>query len=141
MKKKSYLLTHLQSDCTASKFKKYSHTHNQSSMDFNKGNVFEGPCRSDFEEDSHRKSKNNNKDTVAVNYDKQLDVEISGLYLLLSRLYVSIKNYNAAVVYYQKCLTYNPRAMEAVLELASLYYARHSSKHCLEWLEKSISFL
>lgn len=54
---------------------------------------------------------------------------------------MSIKNYNAAVIYYQKCLTYNPRAIEGILELASLYYARQSSKHCLEWLETSISYL
>lgn len=44
MKKKSYLLAHLQSDCTASKFKKYSHSHNQSSIDFNKGKIVEGVC-------------------------------------------------------------------------------------------------
>jgi hypothetical protein len=36
MKKKSYLLSALQPESTANKFKKYSHTHNLTSMELNK---------------------------------------------------------------------------------------------------------
>ena len=56
------------------------------------------------------------------------------MYLLLSRLYVKIKSYDAAMNFYKKCLGPNPRKVEAILELASLYYSRYNSKKCLQWL-------
>lgn len=59
---------------------------------------------------------------------------MTSLYLLLARSYIKIKSYDLAISAYKKCLHVNPRKMEALLELASLYHLKYSSKRSLEWL-------
>lgn len=60
---------------------------------------------------------------------------MTALYLLLARLYIKIKSYDLAINAYKKCLEVNARKIEALLELASLYYIKYSSKKSMEWLE------
>jgi tetratricopeptide (TPR) repeat protein len=60
---------------------------------------------------------------------------LTSLYILLARSYIKIKSYDLAIGAYKKCLEINPRKIESLLELASLYHLKYSSKKCLEWLQ------
>lgn len=60
------------------------------------------------------------------------------LFLLQARLYIKIKSYDLAINCYKKCLKINPRKIESLLELASLYYLKYSSHKSLEFLENSL---
>ncbi len=53
----------------------------------------------------------------------------------MARSYIKIKSYDMAITTYKKCLEINPRKVEPMLELASLYHLKVSSKKSLEWLQ------
>ena len=55
-------------------------------------------------------------------------------------MYVKIKNYDQAIIFYKKCLEWDPRKVEAILELASIYYSKYNSKKCLLWLENCMDY-
>lgn len=65
---------------------------------------------------------------------------MEAIYLLQARMYVKIKNYEHAITFYKKCLDCNPRKVEAILELASIYYSKYNSKKCLLWLEDCMNY-
>lgn len=54
-------------------------------------------------------------------------------------MYVNIKSFESAANYYKTCLNFTPHKIEAILELASLYYTQKGYKVCLEWLQTSIA--
>ena len=154
LKKKSYMLSNLQPDITTNKFKKHSHTYNQSSIQFNKSeqrikmdtSVKEKSIEKE-EVQGHAKSISNYQESLPIldqtfkeKESGEYEKEMAQLYLLISRLYVKIKSYDSAMIYYKKCLNVDTRKVEAILELASLYYSRYNSKKCLQWLETSLTY-
>lgn len=65
--------------------------------------------------------------------------ENNEIYLLLARLYVIVKNYERAMKYYKISLEWNPRRIEAILELASLLHHQQGAAKCLHWLDTALS--
>lgn len=58
--------------------------------------------------------------------------------MLLARLYVKIKSYDLAIKQYKKCLHYDPKKIEGILELASLFYNKGQTKKSLSWLDSAL---